>query len=207
VVEPGEECDDGECCTDGCRFKGPTELCGSETRSCRQHPICNGREATCPTESRPADEGSLCSDDNECTVEDTCEQGECTPGPAICGVTTAVRKNGKRKVTVLVACESDEPAECEASLLTEAPPTSTSTTVAASGPVLSEIATPRKAKLSRLRKSSLGFRTVLRLKLNARGRELIGNDQVNARLEVVVRRGGQEFHPPVALLQLLRARR
>lgn len=205
MVEPGEECDDEECCTDACRFKGPTEPCGEETRSCHEHPLCNGREATCPTVPRPSPEGSTCSDDNECTLEDTCQQGECTPGPAVCGVTAEVRKNGKRKVTVRVGCESDEPAECEASLVAVAP--TTGTTIADSGPVLSEIAQARTAKTARLKKSTLGFRTVIHLRLNERGRALLKNDDLDARLVLVVRRAGGEFHPPASLLRLLKLRR
>jgi len=167
--------------------------------------LCNGREGTCPTVPRLSPENSTCSDDNECTLEDTCQQGECIPGPAVCGVTAEVRKNGKRKLSVRIGCESDEPAECEASLLAVVP--TTGTTVAGSGPVLSEIAQPRKAKTERLKKSTLGFRTVIHLRLNERGRELLQSGDLDARLVLVVRRAGGEFHPPASLLRLLKLRR
>jgi len=204
-IEAGEDCDGEECCTSTCRFKGPTEPCGIETRSCHEQPLCNGREATCPDVPRLSGENSTCSDDNECTDVDTCHQGECIPGKAICGATAELRKNGKKKVAVLVGCESDKPAECEATLLAAEP--TTSTTTPGSSPALSEIVAPRKAKLVRFQKSALGFRTVLRLRLNSRGRELIQNQQVDARLEVTVVRGDQQLHPPATLLRLLQARR
>jgi hypothetical protein len=203
AVEPTEQCDGGECCTAACRLRGPTEPCGVETRVCHEQPLCNGREATCPQVDRLSPEGSTCSDANECTVEDTCRQGGCTPGPLVCNSSASVRGNGKRKVKVEVVCETDEPSECEAQVVAGASGIAAAQAAQGAGGV---IASPKSGRTRRIRRpaGALGFRKVFRLRLNRLGKELLARADVEARVAVTTRRQGREFHPPDTLVRLLR---
>jgi hypothetical protein len=216
-LESGEECDGGECCTGSCLFKGPTEPCGAEIRSCHEQPLCNGREATCPAVPRLAAEGSACSDGNGCTVEDTCRQGECVPGQPICAaVAESPRKpRPPGKVRVKVACESKDAARCEAMLVLDVVLDGTATgeeqaavpgTLARPADDGTEIviSKPVKRKTTRKKRSALGFRTVLTLRLNKTGRKLLRSNDVTARAAVVVVRNAdsQEFLPVLGRVTL-----
>ncbi len=68
-----EQCDGTECCTLLCLHALPGTACEGTEDVCTS-PQCNG-SGTC-LES-PANEGSSCDDDNECTVASSCQSGIC----------------------------------------------------------------------------------------------------------------------------------
>jgi hypothetical protein len=48
IVEPGEECDGGDCCTATCTFEPDTTVCRASTGSCDPAEACTGTSVTCP---------------------------------------------------------------------------------------------------------------------------------------------------------------
>jgi len=177
-------------------------VCGTETRVCHEQRLCNGREAACPDVDRISPEGSTCSDANGCTVEDTCQQGRCVPGPAVCQAAAAVRGNGKAGVRIKVVCETDVRSECDVSLLanSESP---TAMLLAKDAQLGEEKAVTKRARGG----GPLPFRIKLVLRPNARGRALLKEGDVNGRVVLTIRRNGSELQPPVSLVHLLRVLR
>jgi hypothetical protein len=198
VVEPNEQCDGGECCASDCRLKGPTEPCGTESRACRAQPLCTGREAACPVVDRPSDEGSTCSDGNACTVEDTCQRGECVPGPAICSATATIHRDGKPKVSVRVVCESNQRGECDARVVASVPgPGAT----LVSERIMESRRGPQKMKRIQT-PGGAGFRARLALRLNDFGERLLRGEDVEGTVDVEVIRPDGDFHLQAAVVRL-----
>jgi cysteine-rich repeat protein len=105
IVEPGEDCDDGnlaggDCCDAGCRFEAADTACPEAPcavgRSCDGQGLCGGGTL------RSCDDGNLCTDDacdarsgcvhvfnaapcddgDACTANDACANGVCTGSAA-----------------------------------------------------------------------------------------------------------------------------
>lgn len=82
ILEPGEQCDDGnradrDCCSSSCRLEGRTTTCHPASGPCDVPEHCDGSSPVCPAD-RAAPDGSACNDGDACTLVDTCEQGRCT---------------------------------------------------------------------------------------------------------------------------------
>ena len=83
VIEPGEQCDDGntldgDCCSSTCLFEPAGAPCtGSNpcltATTCNSAGVCGGGTPT----------PSACNDGNACTTNDTCASGVCVGGPAL----------------------------------------------------------------------------------------------------------------------------
>lgn len=221
-LDEGELCDGEECCAPDCiSFKSTGEICGTETRVCHEQHQCNGRSAACPVdEERLAPIGSTCSDDNECTDVDTCDAGGgCRSGTLVCGADARVIGEGKkvraRNVKVQVTCRTDEKSDCAATLQLEAASQPQAVAAAAApAPDCAAVTLPStnldltgnvSSGGPRCRgKSDLKCRRVLKLKLNDRGQELLGCHDLNLRVAVSIRRRGEERHPALPVLRLLR---
>jgi cysteine-rich repeat protein len=99
VVDPGEQCDDGnnnngDGCSASCAVE-PCFQCVGEPSACTPLPsgtacddgvFCNGAD-TCDAAGgcsvhTPVPPGTPCDDNNSCTTNDTCSSGVCVGGPA-----------------------------------------------------------------------------------------------------------------------------
>jgi hypothetical protein len=197
----GEQCDGGECCTAACTFKGPSEQCGVETRVCHDRPLCNGHDAACPNAERLSSEGSTCSDDEACTLEDTCRQGECTPGPRVCNAEAVVLGNGRRSMRVAVQCFSDQAGDCEATVVALAADAARRDAAEVPG----AITATKRSKLKHAKHGgALKFSRKLTLRLNDAGKAALQTGDLSAEVVVTVRRLGSDFRPALAALRLLK---
>jgi len=84
VVEPGEQCDDGntldgDCCSSTCQFDPAGAPC-TGTNVCLTATTCNGA-GVCGGGTPTL---SACNDGNVCTVADTCFNGACVGVPNTC---------------------------------------------------------------------------------------------------------------------------
>ena len=84
VVEPGEQCDDGntldgDCCSSTCQFDPAGAPC-TGTNVCLTATTCNGA-GVCGGGTPTL---SACNDGNVCTVADTCFNGACVGVPNAC---------------------------------------------------------------------------------------------------------------------------
>jgi len=83
VVDPGEQCDDGntangDCCGSTCQFEASGSACASDGNLCTND-VCNGAGAcTHPNNTAPCDDGLFC------TVNDACSAGTCTGAARSC---------------------------------------------------------------------------------------------------------------------------
>jgi hypothetical protein len=48
IVEVGESCDGGLCCTASCNFVGPGVVCHQPVSACDSGAVCSGYSALCP---------------------------------------------------------------------------------------------------------------------------------------------------------------
>ena len=83
VVDPGEECDDGntvsgDCCSAICFFEQGGCAC-NDANVCTDDGTCNGT-GTCQVVGFNA---NPCQDGNACTTADTCAAGVCVGGPSL----------------------------------------------------------------------------------------------------------------------------
>src|SRR5439155_25133889 len=81
VLEPGEQCDDGntvngDCCSATCRFEAAGSPCPN-TNPCTNS-ACNSIGVCVATPNM-----ARCNDGNACTTPDVCTAGVCVPGPAL----------------------------------------------------------------------------------------------------------------------------
>jgi len=75
TVDPGEDCDGGECCAQDCTFEPAETPCGSsENTDCSNPDSCNAN-GTCLARNEP--NGTSCNTD-PCGNEATCQGGQCT---------------------------------------------------------------------------------------------------------------------------------
>ena len=82
----GTSCDDGNLCTeaDQCSAgfcEGSAKDCSGEGDDCNDA-ACNAATGACDLTARP--DGTLCSDDNLCTLQDQCVAGACDGAPLDC---------------------------------------------------------------------------------------------------------------------------
>ena len=112
VVEPGEQCDDGntqdgDCCSSTCQFETIGSSC-NDRNLCTSVDICDGAGScmglvpvTCTAldqchvagvcdpvngcSNPPKTNGTGCDDGNECTIKDQCINGTCTGNSQTCG--------------------------------------------------------------------------------------------------------------------------
>src|SRR5213078_3005878 len=82
VVEPGEQCDDGntldgDCCSSTCQFDPAGAPC-TGTNVCLTATTCDGAGVCGGGTPTPG----ACNDGNACTTADTCAGGVCVGGPA-----------------------------------------------------------------------------------------------------------------------------
>jgi hypothetical protein len=114
-------CDDGNRCTrtDTCRagscVGGEPILCPARDQ-CQDVGICDPATGRCLTPFRP--DGSVCSDGDACTVDDTCRAGVCVSGPARdcddgvpCTADACEAARGCVHTTVDGCCDAD--ADCD----------------------------------------------------------------------------------------------
>ena len=83
VVEPGEQCDDGntldgDCCSSTCQFDPAGAPC-TGTNVCLTATTCDGAGVCGGGTPTPG----ACNDGNPCTTADTCAGGVCVGGPAL----------------------------------------------------------------------------------------------------------------------------
>src|SRR5438874_2108778 len=106
VVEPGEQCDDGntldgDCCSSTCQFDPAGAPC-TGTNVCLTATTCDGAGVCGGGTPTPG----ACNDGNVCTTADTCAGGVCVGGPPlVCPTTTPVAA-----VTADTYVQSDLPA-------------------------------------------------------------------------------------------------
>ena len=79
ILDPGEECDDGnvfdgDCCSSSSKPANPGEWCPDDGNICTDDVCDSAGNCVHPPRSGP------CDDANECTAADMCANGSCTPG-------------------------------------------------------------------------------------------------------------------------------
>jgi hypothetical protein len=80
IVEPGEQCDGGPCCTPTCQFASSGTACTDDGNQCTDD-ICNGSgQCIHPNKQN----GTACNDGNLCTENDQCSNGQCVGTPKNC---------------------------------------------------------------------------------------------------------------------------
>jgi hypothetical protein len=123
------------------------------------------------------------------------------PGPAVCDAQATISKNGQSGVRVRVKCVSDKPGECEAAV-TGAPASALRQVATGAGERIMEIE-PKKLRRTHAH-GPLKYRRVLKLHLTALGKERLAASDLQGVVAVRIRRLGNDFRPPVALVRLLR---
>jgi hypothetical protein len=83
VVEAGEACDGGPCCSATCSFQPPTTACRPALGSCDLAEMCSGSSALCPADLFKPN-GTTCSDGKACTIDDVCTAGVCAGTQVTC---------------------------------------------------------------------------------------------------------------------------
>ncbi|HSP99558.1 MAG TPA: hypothetical protein VL049_20235, partial [Candidatus Dormibacteraeota bacterium] len=89
ILDPGEECDDGNasgagCCAPGCLFASAGTTCRFAAAPCDAAEVCSGTSATCPPDGTQSD-GSFCFSTDICSAGGgTCQAGTCVVGPRDC---------------------------------------------------------------------------------------------------------------------------
>src|SRR5437867_3061103 len=77
IVDPGEQCDGGPCCSATCTFLPATTVCRPAAGDCDVAETCTGASAACPADTSKA-AGTPCADDgNPCTL-DLCDGARTT---------------------------------------------------------------------------------------------------------------------------------
>jgi hypothetical protein len=94
IVEPGEECDGGACCTSSCEFESAATVCNAGSGDlCDPDELCTGSSVDCPADTiapatticRPGS-GDICDPDESCTGEPNaaCPADQVAPPTTIC---------------------------------------------------------------------------------------------------------------------------
>lgn len=81
-VDAPEMCDDGntqagDCCSPTCQAEPDGSPCPGDGNPCRTF-TCDGVQGLCVGADRP--DGTICDDADVCTINDTCQAGQCTGG-------------------------------------------------------------------------------------------------------------------------------
>ncbi len=85
-LEDGESCDDGDACTvlDACsggECIGAVKDCSGLDVICQTVGVCDAATGECEAQSVPED--ASCDDGDACTLEDSCQDGQCVGGAAV----------------------------------------------------------------------------------------------------------------------------
>jgi len=126
---PAGACDVSDRCTGFAGLCTPfdaksTGVCQVSTDVCLKDATCDGQQNLCPP--RPFNNGVLCTDDDACTVEDSCGDGACRPGTRVCDVSVpsgefSVRLTGRKRTRALVVtCSSQSAGTCDAEVVVPA---------------------------------------------------------------------------------------
>lgn len=115
--DANEECDDGnnddgDCCSSTCTTEAPGSNCAASGDEC-VYGQCN---VSGECEDIPVTDGTVCSDEDACTIGDQCASGECVSGattPPDCGgdrfcYKVKLSKNGSRFLPETQSLEVDE---------------------------------------------------------------------------------------------------
>lgn len=84
VLNGGEQCDGGACCTAGCQLRVAGAVCRAASGPCDVAETCSGASPSCPANGFKSN-GSPCSDGNLCNGLELCQTGVCNAGtPLVC---------------------------------------------------------------------------------------------------------------------------
>jgi len=89
ILQPTEECDDGntatgDCCSPTCTLVAAGTVCRGVAGQCDVAESCTGSSGVCPPDTFVTN-GTTCDDGNACTQTDTCQTGACTgANPVVC---------------------------------------------------------------------------------------------------------------------------
>jgi len=94
IIEPGEECDGGACCTSTCEFESAATVCNAGSGDlCDPDELCTGSNADCPADTiaaptticRPGS-GDICDPDESCSglPDAACPADQVAPPTTIC---------------------------------------------------------------------------------------------------------------------------
>jgi lysophospholipase L1-like esterase len=117
LIEPGEDCDDGntsdtDCCTAICTYSPSGAPCNADTNVCTND-VCNAT-GTCTHPNNT----SACNDGNACTQTDQCQSGTCIgSNPVVCSASDQCHTAGTCSPTT-GACSN--PAKPNGSACTDA---------------------------------------------------------------------------------------
>jgi hypothetical protein len=124
----------------------------------------------------------------------------------VCAADADAKGNGSRRLRIKVTCQSDTASECEAtaSESTSAALATQATALEAAETIAEPASTVTKRR--RGKRGGLRFRTVLKLKINARGREILAQRDVHAIVVVRIHRDGRDHvtQRPIKLLRFHR---
>jgi hypothetical protein len=86
-LDPGEECEDGACCTSECAIAQAGVVCRPAAGPCDIEERCSGETANCPADGFLPD-ATHCGDGSFCNGGETCQGGVCTQGSSPCAAGT-----------------------------------------------------------------------------------------------------------------------
>ena len=72
IVDAGEQCDGGPCCSASCTFLSATTVCRLAAGECDVAETCTGTSTTCPADASKA-AGTPCTDDGNVCTRDVCD--------------------------------------------------------------------------------------------------------------------------------------
>jgi choice-of-anchor A domain-containing protein/fibro-slime domain-containing protein len=72
VIESGEQCDGGSCCTTSCTFSSSSSVCRPSAGSCDVPETCTGSSSTCPSDSFASSSTVCRSSQGPCDVAESC---------------------------------------------------------------------------------------------------------------------------------------
>ena len=203
VTEAPEQCDGGQCCSD-CRLNLSNTPCGESPPACRVQSQCNGLSPECPVAGFAPNASTCIPATRACSIGG-CLDGVCEPRLNLDPVCRVKAKARRAKVpVVIVKCDTATRAGCQAEVRAAAASGAllgeTNLSESGDGEVITEPVT------SKPKKRKKRFRTSLRLKLNARGRELLRLGDVNAVVVVTIPERSSSSEQLAILLKLLRRR-
>lgn len=166
-----------------------TSQCSVATDNCLQNSFCDGIGDGCP--AQPFNNGALCSDNDDCTVTDTCAAGTCSPGNRVCDVSvpngafTVSLKGSNRTRALVVTCTSQSAATCDAEVVVP----DTAGAIATPGARRDEVEAGEvlTKPLGKAKKVLAGHLAKLKLFLSKSGLTRLKGLQVGAQIRVVVR--------------------
>jgi len=194
VLNAGEQCDPGpddatDCCSAGCQLL--TGVCRSapdgvatNERGCYFPAFCNGVDVACPANGFR--DGEVCIDANVCTPVDSCDQGRCVSGPALCEVSAPSALVVGRRTAIPVTCAINDGGDCRARAFVPADVTTRASAAGAKRKRVCGKPVEGACPISRTVAANIqsGATRVLALRLNARGKRLL-NDLPAVDAEIV----------------------